>query len=501
MSFPHVKLLPTSTFGRLFFAFLLGAIGGGAMGPLYLWYNLVIALSFLWVVFTSFSEDARWKSFACGWAFGFGYFVYSLYWIGNALLVDGNPYQWVYPLAVCGLPAGLAIFHGLATYATRWIHAGRAFLSYIVFLISFMAVEYLRGNILTGFPWNLFGMAWTSHLPMLQILSVGGIYLLTFLSIFIMSAPGFAFVGTSKKLVRFGVLALAIGLTIGLYIFGLHRLSQHPTQYRDDVIVQLMQPNIPQSEKWDNNLMWDNFRISLNLLRRDSDLHSKNPNAVRVLVMPETAMTYHHLNADAGRDSLKGALGHFKEKTYLLSGALLKDKNGWHNSLIALNQNAEMVYQFDKFHLVPFGEYIPFQKYIPISSVTSFTGFVEGDGPHTALIDGVPPFSPLVCYEVIFPGHVTTDNPERPQWIVNVTNDGWYGLSPGPFQHMAQAIYRAIEEGVPVVRSANTGISTVIDPYGRIVSLIPLGSRYTEDTFLPEPAPEQPLYSRYKNFK
>ena len=471
------------------------------MGPLYLWYNLVIALSLLWVIFTSFSQEARWKSFVCGWLFGFGYFLDSLYWIGNALLVEGNPYQWVYPLAICGLPAGLAVFHGLATYFTRWITPGRRFYDYDTFLVSFMAVEYLRSFIFTGFPWNLFGMAWTGHLEMLQILSIGGIQLLTFLSVFMMSAPGFAFAGTSKKAVRYGVLIAAFSVGIGLYAYGDMRLAKNQTEFRDDVLVQIVQPNIPQAEKWDPALTWDNYRDILNIFKYDMNLTMGSEDMTRVLVLPETALNYHHLSEDSALEALRGSLYHFKENTFLLTGALLRGKDGYHNSLIALNKSAEQIYQFDKFHLVPFGEYVPFQSYIPIQSVTSFTGFVEGHGPETAKVGSIPPFSPLVCYEVIFSGEVTIDNPQRPEWIVNVTNDAWYGISPGPFQHMAHAVYRAIEEGLPVVRSANTGFSTVVDPYGRVLLGIPLNSRYTEDIFLPKPAAERPLYSQYRNYR
>ncbi|MBE2190737.1 MAG: apolipoprotein N-acyltransferase [Alphaproteobacteria bacterium] len=498
-SFKH-KFLPTSTFGRFSFCFLLGCIGGGAMGPLYLWYNLLIGLSFFWILLTEFSKQSKWKSAFAGWLFGFGYFIYSLYWIGNALLVDGNPYLWAYPLAVCGLPALLALFPAVAAGLARIIRPGRDFWAYIVFLACFMVIEYVRGYIFSGFPWNLYGMAWTGHLPMLQILSVGGIYFLSFLTIFMFSAPAFAFKGTAPRFARIGVLCLAIGIGISLYAFGIQRLAKHQTEYRDDVVIQIVQPNIPQEKKWDGSLMWDNFRSLINMIHRDGSLKGKGEHPARVLVLPESAMTYHHLNEKAALDALRGASGHFSETTYILTGALLKDQAGYHNSLIALNQQAERVYSFDKFHLVPFGEYIPFQKYIPFGPLVNFSGFVQGAGPQTAQLDGVPPFSPLVCYEVIFPGEVTSDNPVRPEWIVNVTNDAWYGLSPGPFQHMAHAIYRAIEEGLPVVRSANTGISTIIDPYGRVLTVIPLNSTYTDELYLPKPAVSRPLYSKFKNF-
>ncbi len=470
------------------------------MGPLYLWYNLILSLSLFWAIFSKLADHKKWVSFLAGWLFGFGYFLYSLYWIGNALLVHGNPFSWAYPFAVVGIPFLLSFFPAIASLITRSLRPGNSFISYLVFLVSFMVVEYARGYVFTGFPWNLFGMAWTGHLEMLQILSVGGIYVLSFLTIVMFTAPGFALFGKSSSIIRIGALVLALAIGVSLYAFGSQRLANNQTEYRDDVIVQLVQPNIPQDQKWDGSLVWDNYRSILNILRRDGELKSKASNPIRLLILPETAITYHHLDSDAAMDAYKGAVQHFTEKTYLLTGALLKDTQGYHNSLIALDQDAKLVYSFDKFHLVPFGEYFPFQKYIPFGPIVDFSGFVEGDGPHTAQIGTVPPFSPLVCYEVIFPGAVTTDNPERPQWIVNVTNDAWYGVSAGPFQHMAHAIYRSIEEGLPVVRSANTGISTVVDPYGRVLTVIPLNSTYTQETFLPLPARSRPLYSKLKNF-
>ncbi|HNQ92082.1 MAG TPA: apolipoprotein N-acyltransferase, partial [Alphaproteobacteria bacterium] len=246
--------------------------------------------------------------------------------------------------------------------------------------------------------------------------------------------------------------------------------------------------------------MWDNYRDLLTIVRADAKLSPKGPNPVRVLVMPETAITYHHLDTPQAVEAMRGALMHFREPTYVLTGALLKDTHGYHNSLVALDQDVHQIFSFDKFHLVPFGEYIPFQKYIPIGPITNFSGFVEGPGPRTVMLDDIPPFSPLVCYEVIFPGEVTSDNPQRPEWIVNVTNDAWYGVSAGPYQHLAHAIYRAIEEGVPVVRSANTGVSAVVDPYGRLVTVTPLLSPYSAESLLPLPAEAQPLYSRLKTY-
>ncbi len=493
------NIMPATTSGRLFFCLILGTLAGGGMGPLYVWPVLLVALSLFWLTLTEFSEDSPWKSLAGGWLFGFGYFVFSLYWIGNALLIDGNPYAWAYPLAVCALPAGLALFIALPCYIAHRLRPGRSFVAFAIFTGLLMIFEYLRGTQLSGFPWNLFGMSWTGNLPMLQFLAVGGSFGLSFVTTFMFLAPAFAWKGQSSKALRLIVLVTAVVLGTAIYMYGANRLHNNPTSFNEHVIVQIIQPGIPQSEKWNSEKLWENYRSLINVIRADTSLRSKESDVQRVLVLPETAITYHHLDNPAARDALKGALLHFREPTTLLTGILLRQDKGYTNSLMALNPNLDPLYTFDKFHLVPFGEYIPFQNYIPIPTITDFSGFIPGPGPQTVQINNIPPFSPLVCYEVIFPGHVTSDNPKRPDWIVNVTNDAWYGLSPGPFQHLAHALYRAIEEGVPVVRSANTGISAVVDPYGRIVTLTSLGSADTKEQFLPNPAP-QTIYSRFKNF-
>ncbi len=487
------KLLNIFYRHRLFYSLILGHLAAYGMGPFYLWSVLMLCLSAFWGLFTSFAQDKKYLSYLAGFLFGFGYFVSSLWWIGNALLVGGNPYKWVYPLAVCGLPTLLALFTMVACALHRHFIAGRSLISFIAFVGLLWASEFARGTLFSGFPWNLFGMAWTNNLPMLQTLSIGGVYFLSFLTIFMFTTPAFIIKGAAKKWIRGSVASIAILCATSSYYYGLNRLHQNPTTFNKDVVVQLMQPDIPQEDKWDSDKQWDNYRSLMSLIEPVDKFESTK---TRVLVMPETALTYHEFQTPQAMDALRGRLNSYDEKNvYVLSGALLRDDVGYHNSLIVLDKSANFLESFDKFHLVPFGEYIPFQKYIPIPTITQFSGFVSGDGPHTLSQPELPSFSPLVCYEVIFPGAVVSKTEPRPDWLVNVTNDAWYGISPGPFQHMAQAQYRAIEEGLPMVRAANTGISVVIDAYGRIVKATGLYHQSNTETLLPNPAPET-LYSK-----
>jgi apolipoprotein N-acyltransferase len=475
----HLHINPF--FGSL----VLGHLAAYGMGPTYVWPLLLICLSLFWVTFTSFADDKKWKSWVSGFLFGFGFFVSSMWWIGNALLIGGNEFKWVYPLAVCGLPTLLALFPMMACGLTRQFAKGRSFKSFFVFLTFMFLAEYARGHVLTGFPWNLFGMTWTNNLEVMQILSIGGIYLLSALTLFMFLTPAFMWKGHAPRWIRTIIGLVAMGCVVSLFMFGQQRMNNNPTTYNQDIVIQMIQPNIPQEDKWDGSKRWDNYRETMTLLE---PVDKWSEAKTRAIIMPETTLTYHDIQIPQAMDYLRGRLsGYSEENIYLLTGALLRDDAGHHNSLIVMNKDAEFLESFDKFHLVPFGEYIPFQKYIPIPTVTNFSGFVEGLGPRTLTHAYLPPFSPLVCYEVIFPSRVTAS--PRPEWMVNVTNDAWYGISPGPFQHLAHAQYRAIEEGLPMVRVAQTGISAVVDSYGRIVTASGLNGAANLESLLPTPAP------------
>lgn len=294
--------------------FTLGVLGAYGMGPFYFWPALTLSLSLFWLVLTSYGDKPSWKSALCGFLFGFGYFTGSLWWIGNALLIDGSPYVWVYPLAVCGIPALLSLFPALAAFLIRRFFAGRSLSSFAAYIGLMFTAEYARGHLFTGFPWNLFGMSWTSTLPMLQILSLGGVYLLSFLTIFMFSVPAFAWKGTSSRTIRYALVVTALMIGAGSYAYGWQRLTQHPTIYNSDVLVQLVQPSIPQEDKWNWDKMWDNTRKTISLMESNpSRKGNDEPPSTRVVILPETALTYHHLSNLAALDALTGRLRGYPE--------------------------------------------------------------------------------------------------------------------------------------------------------------------------------------------
>lgn len=489
------------TWAQMISCMLLGAIGALALPPFPLWCLpfMALSLSGFWLVLTRFPK--LWHAPLAGFLYGFGYFVAGIWWVGNALLVDGNSFVWALPFAVSGLQALLALFPMLAALTSQWLLKGRSLPAYMFFLSMMGFWEWGRGNMLTGFPWNLFGSAWTYSLPMLQILSIGGIFTLSLYTIFLCTVPAFAWRGNASRCARIALPSIAILIGIAFYIYGDMRIKANPTSYNHDVIVQVVSPNIPQADKWDGNKFWNNYIKTVQAISLPAqDVSGKT----RVIVLPETAFHYSAFDDINALNEIKNALSAYPEKTYLLTGLLRRDVSdegeaSYHNSLTGYDADMNEVMNFNKFHLVPFGEYMPFQEYIPIGPVIGFEGFAFGTGPETETLPGLPPFSPLVCYEVIFSGQITKENAQRPDWIVNVTNDAWYGVSPGPYQHLSQTVFRAIEEGLPLIRSTNTGFSAIIDPLGRILDQNQLFVASSQVSYLPLPAVAATIFSSNKH--
>lgn len=447
-------------------AFLAGALASMAMAPYHFWPVLFISFSILLALIYYQTSPAR--HFVLGWLFGFGYFLFSLSWIGNALLVEGNDYAWAWPLAVAGLPALLAFFPALALLAYSWLPRPDKLTGYLTFCLLLGASEYLRGVLFTGFPWNLYGYAWGNHLVLLQVLDLIGPYGLTLGTIFLAALPGYFIL--ARNYITSGIITVLAGAGVFAALFyGQSVLTSHELKVDERVTLKLVQPNIPQSEKWHPDKIAQHFEKLVDMSRPDS---AAAPEKTTLIIWPETALHFLYLEDRGARNYLKAMLQDYEGPAFLISGALLYDRTDktFTNSIITLNKDAELVSRYDKFHLVPFGEYIPFQNWIPLEPVTRFQGFERGPGPQTLSFEEstLPAFSPLVCYEILFPGRVR-DIYSDSDFIVNVTNDAWYGDSAGPHQHFLKARFRAIEERRPVIRVANTGITGIIDPKGNIL--------------------------------
>ncbi|MGH1397701.1 MAG: apolipoprotein N-acyltransferase [Alphaproteobacteria bacterium] len=443
--------------GAIFLCFIAGSLSAFAMAPYLLWPLLFVGVSVLYWALTK--AESGWQGFWRAAAFGLGYFIFSLSWIGNALLVENNPYAWAYPLAVCGLPALLCLFFGLAGYvAVRFLDLTRVS-GYIGFVALLSLTEWLRGHVFTGFPWNLFGYTWEGWLEIAQVAAIESVYLLTTLTILWAGVGGFLLVGKGRRdKIILGALVLAS--FAASYGFGAWRMVQ-PMGVHEDTIIRIVQPNTPQHEKWQRGKMFRHFETALELSQQEK------PAANTIIIWPETALSPRFLATPYVMEQISGVLKGYDGDAALITGALRHESapDRYYNSIISIDESGGVSNIYDKSHLVPFGEYIPFQRYIPLPTVTQFTGFERGDGPQVHESLGGLKYISQICYEILFPNRT----PLGADFIVNVTNDAWYGDSAGPYQHLAKAKFRAIESGIPVIRAANTGVSAMIDPLGRIM--------------------------------
>lgn len=469
---------------RFLLSFVAGALCVPAMPPYGWWVMLGLGFSVLFALLAS-TRSAK-TAFFDAWFFGFGYFAFGLSWVANALLVEGNPFLWAWPLAVVGLPALLALFYGLFGLILKRLLPVRSWSGWCAFVGGLAITEWVRGHIFTGFPWNLYGYAWNDALAMAQAVSLLGSYGLTALTILFASLPALWWLSIGARKGRRIVTALVCVSMLGLFLWGHARLAAHPVDLRGDIILRIVQPNIPQADKWHYQMAGENFRKLL----VQSQPGEANAGAVTILIWPETAVTERAIRHPETAHIIRDLLQRYPHEAYLSTGILRSDvsptgRDRYYNSLVTYDRNLSVMTAYDKSHLVPFGEYIPYRTYIPLKPVVAFEGFEAGGGPETQAIDKLLQISPLVCYEVIFPGKAVNRSLSQPDVMINVTNDAWYGDSAGPRQHLAMGRFRAIEEAIPLARSANTGISGLFDAYGRLIAQAPLDEAKALNVALP----------------
>lgn len=470
---------------------VIGCATAFAMAPASLWPLMFVGIATLYALYSRTETAAQ--AFATGFFFALGYFTTGLWWIGNALLIEGNDFAWVWPFSVIGLPTLLALFTATYLAIARIISNPAKASGAVIFALLLTLTEWVRGNAFTGFPWNLYGYTWADTLPIAQGFYVFGAYGMTFLTVLGASFIGYGMAHKKNQSMktRLAWSLPAIIIFTALFIWGTARLNNNPTKFNTDAGVVVVQPNITQTMKWDPEERDRNFEKIVTLSETAKFGDDSPPRSV-FIVWPETAISPGIYLQTANIDRMQKMLRTYPMDSYLVTGILRRDDSQnpvtFTNSIAFLNKDMTTLSLYHKFHLVPFGEFIPFQKYIPLSPVASYSGFERGEGASLISRAGVPPFSPLICYEIIFPDQVTQKHDEvRPQWIVNVTNDGWYGDSAGPRQHFAQTKIRAIEEGLPVIRSANTGISGIIDSYGRVVEYADFNQEAAIVSYLPRP--------------
>lgn len=495
---------------RMALATSAGALSALAMAPFFIWPVLIVTLPMLvWLLDGAIlrGDGSSWRqrpavqAALTGWLFAFGYFFAGLFWIGEAFLVEADKFALLIPIAVTLMPAGLALFWAGAAAAASF--AWRPGLMRVLALaLALGAAEWLRGHVLTGFPWNVIGYALSYPDSLMQAAGLIGIYGLSVLAVFVLAAP---LVAWADGMAWRGA-ALTVATIVVLMAYGHWQLVEPAPVTAEGPRVRLVQPSVPQREKWQSEHQRRIFDLHLSLTTRNAAGVDDGAKGVDLVIWPEAAMPFLPLDSPRALELIGEAL---PAGTHLISGALRADppdpnrpeaQRRLYNSLIAFGAGGRAVAIYDKIHLVPFGEYLPLNTWLDAIGLEPLTrrrgGFTVGPMPRPLMsVPRVPAFAPLICYEAIFPRAIVQGK-ERPSFLLNVTNDGWFGNTTGPRQHLHQARVRAVEEGLPLLRVANNGISAVVDGHGRILHRLDLDVVGVIDARLP-PAMAPTLYSRF----
>ncbi len=427
-------------------------------------------------------------AFVTGWWFGFGYFLAGLWWIGSALLVEADSFAWALPLAVLGIPALLAIFHGFAAVVAHlaWTNnIGRI----AALAFAFGLAEWLRSFVFTGFPWNPVGLAATPVPLLMQSVSITGMTGMNALAVFVFAMPALL---AGNRGWRAG-LVISILLVAFHAAFGFYRLAAPQGQADRQLAVRIVQPDVDLSEKWDDSVRDRIFADTMSLSAQPPQSGMPTP---QLILWPETAVPFLFTE----RPGMLTAIGDMlDEGQMLMTGAVRAEpvaedggREQYYNSVVAVGDTGEIVDAVDKVHLVPFGEYLPFADVLARFGLEQLVAgpmtFVAGSERRAIVLPGGVAALPYVCYEIIFPD-LLLDAPSA-DLLINVTNDAWFGDTPGPYQHFRQAQIRAVESGLSLLRSANTGISGMIDPRGRVVDALAMNVRGVVDVIVPIPGQE-----------
>lgn len=470
----RATLLRASGFGGL------GMLAATGQAPLGWWWLSVVALAGLMAALPT--ATARGWGVRLWWG-GTGYFGTALFWIVEPFFIQPEIHGWMAPFALLFMAAGMALFWGLAGLIAASLARGRAALVALVPLM--VGAELLRGWVFTGFPWAMIGHGLIGT-PLMQVAAIAGA---GGLSLLLLGAALLPVLGSSSGTRSAGATLAVILLGTG-WVWGSAQTGLPPDR---EQVVRLAQPNAPQAEKW----VEENIFLFFNRLLDQTEAPAEQ--ALDMVLWPETAVPFLLEFPGDGLVMMADAAAAQGQDTLLGFGVQRQEGERFFNSFAVMTSDATITHIYDKHHLVPFGEFIPFSEWLmgtPIGGLAgpALRGYSPGPGP--ALLDLGPLGTalPLICYESIFPRHLRAT--ERPDWVLQVTNDGWFGDLTGPFQHLAQAQLRAVEQGLPVLRVANTGVSAFIDARGGIVASLELGETGFLDGHIPGALPPT-VYARY----
>ncbi len=446
-------------------AFCIGLIISFSLPPYnYLIINFIF-FPILFIFFTSNYNRDKWKSFKIGWLFGFGYFISNIYWITNSLTFD-DQFKNLIPIAFIIIPLFLGLFYGFGTFVCSFFNFKNNFSSILIFATVFSFIEFIRGSILSGFPWNLHAYSWTNYPIFLQVLSFIGTYSFNLLSITIFLIPSIFFSQYNTKLKSIIFFSSVFLLTLN-YLYGSMIINNYNQSDRKKIntTIKIISPKIEINRFFHNE---EPSEIIMELIKLSNPDFKKDT----IFIFPEGILTSLYLeDLNSYRELFSN---NYSSKHKIILGINSIQKSKIFNSLAVLDNNANVLAQYNKNNLVPFGEFLPLESLLSkfgIKKITAGYQSYSSDTDRKVLNINNINFLPLICYEIIYSGKLNKMN-ENFDFIINISEDGWFGNSIGPHQHFSHSIFRAIEEGKNLIRSANNGITAYIDPTGQIVNSI-----------------------------
>ena len=458
-------------FSIYIFLLLLGSLSSFSLPPYnFIFINFITYSLFLYLIILFKEKKVKlFNFFFLGFAFGYGYFASSLYWVSHSLTFD-KQLTFLIPVVIFSLPVLLAVFYGVAVII---IHSfiKRDYVFLLIFSISLSVFEYLRGILFTGFSWNLISYAWSFSLENIQILKFIGTYTFNFFSILIFSIYFNSLWPVQFKKILINSVFIFIVL-ISNYLFGRIIIKNTEFNHYNDVKVKIVQPNIDIAKTWgiENEKRNLNSLLALSKANKDEKTLIVWPEGMIQQTNPKDLYKYkEYFNKNFSKNHFV-VLG-------VTNPSISNNKINFYNSLVVLNNNAEIVSVYNKIKLVPFGEFIPFENLLAkwgLKKITfGYSSFSSGIERKEIRIFNNLSFLPLLCYEIIYSGDLKLNSNDY-NFIINISEDGWFGDSIGPYQHLTHAVFRAVEQGVPIVRSTNKGMSVFISPNGKIINSLEL---------------------------
>lgn len=462
-----------------YFSFLAGIICGLCFAPVFFLPGVFLTSALLAQIKSS---KTKFEAAKFGYMFGFGFYLATLYWISFGVSVYIEQFWWAIPFALLGLPAFLAIFTAILSMVA-WQFRDRA-LFHFIFCSLWVLIEWTMSWIFTGLPWGVLGYALSNWLVMIQFADIFGIFGLSFFVIYIGS-------GFYEKVGLYSRLLTSHVMIILVIIYGTAKIQNNPTEYTE-ILARIVQPSIPQTEKWNPKEFWQNLDLQIELSKQ------KGNGEPDVIVWSEAALTVPY-NIKPVFEALLSVFAN-GEQILITGGVADNNKIGdelkIYSSMIGLKKHGK-IFEYHKAHLVPFGEYMPFKDLLPFKKIThGLIDYTQGVRENIDIEQLSLVIQPLVCYESIFSVEVKTSN-SIVDAIINITNDAWYGNSSGPYQHFEISRMRSVENGLPMLRASNNGISGFIDPLGRVLNKTTLDDITIIDNFIPKKLPYETWFSRY----